>query len=118
MLFSPEETLSCRHLINMALAEDFGTAGDLTSQAVIPPDLIADTKFTARSPGILAGLEAAAFVVQAVDPALRLEQRVSDGSRVKAGDTLATLAGPMRGILAAERTALNFLQHLSGIATL
>jgi nicotinate-nucleotide pyrophosphorylase (carboxylating) len=118
MRFSPEETWSCRQLVAMALAEDLGSAGDLTSLAIIPPDLRAETRFTARAPGVVAGLEAAALVAEAVDSALRFEARVTDGARIRPGDTLALLSGPMRGILAAERTALNFLQHLSGIASL
>ncbi len=105
-------------MIALALEEDLGTQGDITSQTVIPANLQAATVFVARAPGILAGLPAAALVAEAIDPELRLESLVEDGSRLAAGDAIATLSGPMRGILAAERTALNFLQHLSGIATL
>ena len=118
MPFSNEETEACRRLIALALEEDLGCAGDITSQAVIPADLQAATVFVARAPGVLAGLPAVALVAEAVDPALRLKPLVADGSRLASGDAIATLSGPMRGILAAERTALNFLQHLSGIATL
>jgi nicotinate-nucleotide pyrophosphorylase (carboxylating) len=118
MPFSPEEAEACRRLVALALEEDFGAAGDLTSQAIIPPDLEARTRFVARSAGVLAGLPAAAQVIRAVDPKLRLEPLKEDAGRLEPGDAIAELAGPMRGILAAERTALNFLQHLSGIATL
>src|SRR5438132_5628234 len=118
MAFSPEETAVCRRLVAMALEEDLGSAGDITSQGVVAPDLEGTTFFVARAPGILAGLPAVALVTQAVDPRLRLQAQLPDGSQVAAGATVATLSGPMRGILAAERTALNFLQHLSGIATL
>ncbi|HWY86992.1 MAG TPA: carboxylating nicotinate-nucleotide diphosphorylase [Gemmataceae bacterium] len=118
MPFSPEETVACRRLVALALEEDLGSAGDLTSQAVIPRDLKARTVFVARSPGVLAGLPAVALVLEAVDAELRLETHHEEGSRVAAGAAIATLSGPMRAILAAERTALNFLQHLSGIATL
>jgi nicotinate-nucleotide pyrophosphorylase (carboxylating) len=118
MPFSPEETAACQRLVALALEEDLGAAGDLTSQAVIPPDLEACTRFVARASGVLAGLPAAALVTAALDPKLRLEFHQQDGNSLKEGDTIATLAGPMRAILAAERTALNFLQHLSGIATL
>jgi nicotinate-nucleotide pyrophosphorylase (carboxylating) len=118
MPFSPEETAACRRLIALAMEEDLGSAGDLTSQAVIPPELEARMVFVARSAGILAGLPAAALLIETVDSALRFAPLLNDGSSVAAGDAIATLSGPMRGILAAERTALNFLQHLSGIATL
>lgn len=118
MSFGTEESEACRRLVTWALAEDLGAAGDLTSQAIIPADLAARTTLVARAPGVLAGLPAVALVAEAVDPQLHLEAHTADGTRVAAGDHLATLAGPMRSILAAERTALNFLQHLSGIATL
>ena len=118
MAFSAEETAACRRLIALALEEDLGVTGDITRQAVIPKDLQAHTVFVARAAGVLAGLPAALLVAEAVDPALKLQPLMADGSRVAAGAAIAALSGPMRGILAAERTALNFLQHLSGIATL
>ena len=118
MAFSPNESEACRRLIALALEEDLGAAGDITSQAVIPKELQAQTVFVARAPGVLAGLPATLLVAEAVDPALRFEPLLPDGTRLVAGAAIATLSGPMRGILTAERTALNFLQHLSGIATL
>ena len=118
MDFSADETAACRRLIALALAEDLGDAGDITSQAVIPASLEASAVFVARAPGVLAGLPAVCLVAEAVDPALRLQALVDDGAQLVAGTAIANLSGPMRGILAAERTALNFLQHLSGIATL
>jgi nicotinate-nucleotide pyrophosphorylase (carboxylating) len=116
--FTPAETAACQRLIELALEEDLGTGGDLTSQAVIPEPLEGAAVVVARSPGVLAGLPAAELVFRAIDPRVRFLPRMADGSRVEAGSRLATLAGPMRAILAGERTALNFLQHLSGIATL
>ncbi|HXG12306.1 MAG TPA: carboxylating nicotinate-nucleotide diphosphorylase [Gemmataceae bacterium] len=116
--FTPAETAACQRLIELALEEDLGTGGDLTSQAVIPEPLEGAAVIVARSPGVLAGLPAAELVFRAIDPRVRFLPRMADGSRVEAGSRLATLAGPMRAILAGERTALNFLQHLSGIATL
>jgi nicotinate-nucleotide pyrophosphorylase (carboxylating) len=116
--FTPPETAACRRLVELALAEDLGGVGDLTSQAVIPANLEGRAVFVARVPGVLAGMPAVALVLGAVEPRLQLERHVEDGTTVKPGDRLATVSGPMRGILAAERTALNFLQHLSGIATL
>src|SRR5262245_61949293 len=118
MSFSTEEAEACRRLVALALEEDLGTAGDLTSQAVIPEELQAGATFVARSAGVLAGLPAAEQVVHAVDRRLGLQALKTDGMRLAAGERIATLTGPMRGILAVERTALNFLQHLSGIATL
>jgi nicotinate-nucleotide pyrophosphorylase (carboxylating) len=118
MPFNPEETAAARRLIALAFEEDLGSAGDITSQALIPQNLEARARIVARCPGILAGLPAVALVMEVVQPALRLEPAKEDGSRLAAGDLIATVSGPMRGILAAERTALNFLQHLSGIATL
>jgi nicotinate-nucleotide pyrophosphorylase (carboxylating) len=118
MAFSPAESAACRRLVSLALEEDLGSAGDVTSQAIIPPLLEARTLFVARSSGVVAGLPAAALVAEAISPALRFESLVQDGCRLTAGTSMATLSGPLRGILAAERSALNFLQYLSGIATL
>ncbi len=118
MSFSRQERDACSKLIAMALEEDLGRTGDLTSLAIIPPELAGRAAFVARAPGVVAGLPAARLAALAVDPALRFEYLVSDGMRVQAGARLAEVFGLMRSILAVERTALNFLQHLSGIATL
>jgi nicotinate-nucleotide pyrophosphorylase (carboxylating) len=118
MSFSPEESAACDRLVELALAEDLNSAGDLTGQAVIPADFEASTVFVARAAGVVAGLPAAALVAHRFDPRLRFAPTVADGAAVSACAQLATLSGPMQSILAAERTALNFLQHLSGIATL
>src|SRR5262245_18956636 len=111
MTFSALETAACRLLVEMGLQEDLGAPGDLTSQLVIPEDLHGRAVFVARRPGVLAGLPAAALVLATVDPRTTFESHVADGSEVKLGDKLATVAGPMRSILAAERTGLNFLQR-------
>jgi nicotinate-nucleotide pyrophosphorylase (carboxylating) len=111
------EISACQTLIKLALAEDLGSAGDITSQAVIPPDLAGRAVFVARTWGVIAGLPAAAAVVAAFDPRLQFQTLVEEGTRVEAGARLALVGGPMRSILAAERTALNFLQRLSGVAT-
>ncbi|HMC90761.1 MAG TPA: carboxylating nicotinate-nucleotide diphosphorylase [Gemmataceae bacterium] len=119
MGFTPEETLACRRLVEMALEEDLGTTGDLTSKAVIPADLQGRAAFVARAAGVLAGLPAVELVLQTVHtPLLKLQSLVPDGTRVAPGDRLAVVSGLMEFILTSERTALNFLQHLSGIATL
>jgi nicotinate-nucleotide pyrophosphorylase (carboxylating) len=117
MGFTPEETQACRRLVEMALEEDLGTAGDLTSKAVIPADLQGRAAFVARAPGVVAGLPAVELVLQTM-PFLNFQPLVQDGTGVAPGDRLAVVSGLMEFILTSERTALNFLQHLSGIATL
>lgn len=106
-----------RSLLERALAEDLGS-GDITSKLTIPETLQGKAVIEARQELTVCGLDVAREVFAAVDPALRFEALVSDGERVAAGAVLARIEGSMRGILAAERTALNFLQRLSGIATL
>src|SRR5581483_11813431 len=121
---SPAETAAARQLIALALAEDLGRpasgypAGDVTSQATIPADTPGRAAFVARAAGVLAGLPVAGLVLEAVDPRLTFTPLVADGTAVTPGARLAEAAGPMRSILAAERTALNFLPRLSGVATL
>lgn len=117
-MFTPAETEACRHLLDLALQEDLGDKGDLTSQATIPEDLAGQAVFVARAPGVIAGLPAAAMSFLQVDPTLSFQIHVSEGTAVKPGDKLGTVSGHMRGILIGERTALNFLQRLSGVATL
>jgi nicotinate-nucleotide pyrophosphorylase (carboxylating) len=115
--FTPDEAAACK-LVELALAEDLGPAGDRTSQALIPADQPGRAAFVARAAGVVAGLPAAAMVCAAVDSALTFQPVLSDGSPVERGSVLATVAGPLRSILVAERTALNFLQRLSGVASL
>jgi nicotinate-nucleotide pyrophosphorylase (carboxylating) len=117
-MFTPQETAACRRLVTLALEEDLGTTGDLTSQAVIPADLDGRGVLVSRADGVVAGLPAAALVAGAVDARVLIQPQVADGDRVKAATALATVSGPMRGILGMERTALNFLQRLSGVASL
>lgn len=112
--FTPEETASCRQLVDLALAEDLGPFGDRTSRALIPANQIGSAAFVARSAGVVAGLPAAAMVCER----LRFNPHVEDGTSVSRGTRLATVEGSLREIFAAERTALNFLQRLSGVATL
>jgi len=104
-------------LIELAIAEDIGP-GDATSEAVLPVGLELYARIVAKSAGVVAGLPVAGAVFSRVDPALRFTIHVRDGARVGPGDLVAEVTGPGRGMLAAERTALNFLQRLSGIATL
>jgi nicotinate-nucleotide pyrophosphorylase (carboxylating) len=116
MTFTPPEAIACRRLVELALEEDVGR-GDLTSQAVIPERLPGQGVFVARTAGIIAGLPAAAMVFAILDPRTQFAALLPDGSAVEAGTRLATVKGAMRSILTGERTALNFLQHLGGIAT-
>ncbi len=104
-------------VIAAALAEDLATAGDLTTDAVVPVGAAAHGTLVARRPGRLAGLKVAAAVFAAVDPAVTVEPAAADGHDVVAGAVLARVRGPARGILTAERTALNLVGRLSGIAT-
>ncbi len=104
-------------LIRRALAEDFGAGGDITSEAVVPPDAVARATVVARQDGTIAGLTIGARVFTTVDPAVSVELHRVDGDTVAAGTELATVQGPAVSVLSAERTALNLLGHLSGIAT-
>lgn len=117
MSLVPLPRLVIEPLVRAALAEDLGLAGDITSAAVIPADHRSTVVMAARQPGVIAGLDAAELAFQLVDPAIVMERHLHDGMAVKSGDVIATISGPSRGLLAGERTALNFLSHLSGIAT-
>lgn len=117
-IFSPDEAAACRRLIDLALAEDLGTGGDRTSLATIPATTQGAAAFVARSAGVLAGLPAAALVAHTIDPTLTFIVVAPDGSNLTQNTKVATLSGSLRSILAAERTALNFLQRLSGVASL
>ena len=105
-------------LVRMALAEDLGRAGDITSDSVIPSDARARVVISARQEGIIAGLDAAETAFRIVDPALSVKRLKAEGSEVKPGDDVMEIEGRARGILTAERVALNFVGRLSGIATL
>ena len=104
-------------LVGRALAEDLGTVGDLTSDSCVPEETQAHGALVARSAGIVAGLEVAAYVFESIDPASTFAAIVSDGDRVTAGQSIATVAGLARSLLRAERTALNILGRMSGVAT-
>ncbi|MGV2128633.1 carboxylating nicotinate-nucleotide diphosphorylase [Agrobacterium vitis] len=104
-------------LVRNAFSEDLGLAGDITSMAVIPADHRSTVQIASRRDGVIAGLDASAIAFELVDPGLVMTFHVSDGAAVKAGDVLATISGSSRSLLTGERVALNFLGHLSGIAT-
>ena len=105
-------------LIRDALREDLGRAGDLTTDALVAADATAVAAVTARRAGRVAGSEVAARVFEILDPSMKTEIVVADGGDAESGSTLVRLRGPARAILTGERTALNLLGHLSGIATL
>lgn len=116
--FGENEAKAAGLLVKLGLEEDLGTQGDITSQAVIPQNLDGQATFIARSAGVLAGAAIIPMVCQAVDSRLNINIKLDDGQPIQPLDQIASVSGSLRGILAAERTILNFLQHLSGIATL
>jgi nicotinate-nucleotide pyrophosphorylase (carboxylating) len=104
-------------LVRRALAEDLGRAGDLTTDAIVPPGFAAEARLVARAAGRIAGVGPALAAFRLLDAGVWPEIELPDGSDAAAGATIATVRGPARALLAAERTALNFLGHLSGVAT-
>lgn len=103
--------------VSRALAEDFGRAGDITSAATVPSDLSGRAVVAARAAGVISGLPLLEAAFRTLDAGVRLTAHVRDGDAVAAGTVLMTVEGNARGLLGAERTGLNFLGHLSGIAT-
>lgn len=104
-------------LVRAALLEDLGRAGDITTDSVVPAQARAETALVARQAGVVAGLELAALAFRLVEPAIEITVERRDGARLGPGDRIATIEGPARGVLTAERVALNFLGHLSGVAS-
>ncbi len=104
-------------IVRAALLEDLGRAGDLTTDAIVPRRARAETALVARQSGVLAGLDVALLAFELVDPAIATNALRGDGDALEPGDVIAIVAGPARGILSAERIALNFLCHLSGVAS-
>jgi nicotinate-nucleotide pyrophosphorylase (carboxylating) len=103
--------------VGLALAEDLGEAGDITTNAIVPAEAPGEAAIVAREAGVVAGLDLVEAAFKALDPGIRFARIVTDGARVAAGGRIATVAGKTRALLSAERTALNFLGRLSGIAT-
>ncbi len=118
IIFTPEELEACRRLASLALDEDLGAIGDLTSEVLIPAERIGVAVIVARQPGVLAGLQGAELTFALVDPTLTFEAVCPDGSLLQKGDRLAVVSGRARALFGGERTAVNFVQRLSGIATL
>jgi nicotinate-nucleotide pyrophosphorylase (carboxylating) len=104
-------------LVRTALLEDLGRAGDITADAIVPADQQSALLMRARQPGVVAGLDVARRAFAMISPAITLKAERPDGSAVAPGDVIAEIDGPARGLLTGERTALNFLCHLSGVAT-
>lgn len=113
----PLPALMVEPLVRAALLEDLGRAGDITTDAIVPAAARAETALVARQPGTLAGLPVAVLAFKLIDPSIEISVERPDGTRLAPGDRIATLAGPVRGMLTAERVALNFLGHLSGVAS-
>ena len=116
MTYLPDVVLE--PIVRLALAEDLGRAGDVTTLATIDPDLEVQWVLRARSAGILAGLDAASLTLRLIDPSATLMPRLPEGAVLAAGDVIATLSGKAQSLLMAERVMLNFLGPLSGIASL
>ncbi len=104
-------------VVGRALSEDLGSLGDLTSDACVPATAESKGRLVARAAGVVAGLEVAAYVFEALDPSVTFEPAVADGERVAVGDPIARVSGHSRSILSGERTALNLLGRMSGVAT-
>lgn len=104
--------------VEQALAEDLGTRGDLTTDATVPADARAVATFGARRAGVISGLDVAEAAFHALDETVIFEPLVRDGDRIAAGAVAARVSGPARVLLTGERVALNYLCHMSGIATL
>jgi nicotinate-nucleotide pyrophosphorylase (carboxylating) len=104
-------------VVARALAEDLDGNGDITSEACVPEDAESKGAFVARMGGVIAGLEVAAYVFEALDASVDFEPQVNDGDRAGVGDRIALISGSSRSILTGERTALNLLGRMSGVAT-
>jgi len=117
-LFDETARAAAVEAVARALAEDLGEAGDITSNALVPADIAARGRYFPREEAILAGGPVVAEVCRQVSPDLEVTIHKGDGERVAAGEAPIELAGPARAMLAAERTSINFLSHLSGVATL
>ena len=115
--FGSSEHAAAEALLQLALQEDLGDVGDLTCQALIGPHIDAEVHVVARESGVISGLQIGELVFRHVDRHVSWLPIVGDGEHIEPGQTVARVAGRLSGILAGERTALNFLGCLSGIAT-
>jgi len=117
MTVPPLPPVMIEPLVRAALLEDLGRAGDITTDAIVPADAMARVALVARQPGVVAGLDLALLAFRLVHPRIDAVVERPDGNPLAPGDVIATLAGPARGLLTGERVALNFLCHLSGVAS-
>ncbi|RUZ74243.1 carboxylating nicotinate-nucleotide diphosphorylase [Mesorhizobium sp. M7A.F.Ca.US.006.01.1.1] len=117
MNLRPLPAIMFEALVRAALLEDLGRAGDITTDAIIAKYHHATTVLAARQAGVVAGLDLAMLAFRLIDPDVEISVARPDGSNVMEGEVIASVIGPARAILTAERTALNFLCHLSGVAT-
>jgi nicotinate-nucleotide pyrophosphorylase (carboxylating) len=117
MAIAEPAALLIEPLVRAALAEDLGRAGDLTTDTIVPAEARARGVLNARKPGVVAGLAVASMAFRLLDPDVRFEVERPDGALVGANEPIARVSGRARALLTAERVALNFLCHLSGIAT-
>ena len=117
MPVNPLPAIMVEPLVRAALLEDLGRAGDLTSDAIAPADLVTTAALVARQAGVVAGLDLVALAFRLLDQSIEIDRERGDGDEVAPGDTIAVIRGSARAILSAERTALNFLCRLSGIAS-
>ena len=117
MALAPLPTLLIEPIVRQALIEDLGRAGDMTTDGIAPPDCVARTVMAARQGGVVAGLDLAALAFRLIDPSIRFKTVRADGGTIAPEATIATIEGPARGVLSAERVALNFISRLSGIAS-
>lgn len=118
LTFRAPERLAADRLIELALDEDLAAAGDITTAALVTPSEKGAVHIVARQPGVLAGLPIVEQVFARLDAAVVVENFLGDGARLERGTVVARLCGSQRSLLTGERTALNFLTHLSGVATL
>jgi len=116
--FGDAERSAAERLIELALAEDLSSVGDLTCHALIPRDKLATVNVVVRKDGVLAGAPIGRLVFATLDAAVRWEPRCHDGDSVTAGTVVASVSGPLQSLLVGERTMLNFMTHLSGIASI
>jgi nicotinate-nucleotide pyrophosphorylase (carboxylating) len=117
MTLMPLPTVLIEPIVRQALVEDLGRAGDITTDAVASLDCVVRTVMASRQEGVIAGLEAAKLAFRIMDPAIRVTLTTADGERVAPGAQVAMIDGPARGILSAERVALNFVGRLSCVAS-
>ncbi len=117
MSVPPLPLIMIEPVVRAALLEDLGRAGDLTTDSIVPAEARTECAMVARQPGVVAGLDYALTAFRLIDPAIQVQVARPDGTRIQPGDLIATVTGSARGILTAERVALNFLGHLSGVAS-